>query len=59
MTTPSNESCQKCGDPLAGEIGYVEMKTASGEYQRLCFSCAIAQMDITNALTEIEMEEER
>ncbi len=58
MTTKNNESCQnpKCGEPLSK--GYVELKTASGEYRKICFSCAFAEMEITQALTEIEMEEE-
>ncbi len=58
MIIKNNESCQnpKCGEPLSR--GYVEMRTASGEWRRICFDCARAELEITNALTEIEMEEE-
>jgi hypothetical protein len=48
----SNESCQVCGEPLAG--GYVEMRTASGITQRMCFDCARAEVEITMALDEME-----
>lgn len=59
MTTlKSNELCGKCGDPLEGQLGYVEMRTSTGEYRRLCFSCAIADMESMKGPDEIEMEEE-
>ncbi len=58
MTTKNNESCQLCGKSFAKERGHVEMKTARGEWQKICFSCAIAELEITKALDEIKLEEE-
>ncbi len=57
MTTKNNESCQnpKCGEPLAG--GYVEIHMENGEYRKVCFSCAIAELKLS-ALDERELEEE-